>query len=81
MNFDVSLATGSLTKVSGLVPVAGTDHVIKVAWTKDATGLHYTLESPVPLTLHLDARLAGGKPRSVKADRTFIAVWLLDSCR
>ncbi|MEO6874242.1 MAG: hypothetical protein ABI222_05420 [Opitutaceae bacterium] len=81
MNFDVSLATGSLANVSGDVPVAGTDHVIKVVWTKDATGLRYTLETPVPLTLHLDARLNGGKPQTVKVDRTYAATWLLATCR
>ena len=80
MNFDVSLATGSLSKVSGQVPVAGANHVIKVAWTKDAAGLHYTLESPVPLTLHLDASLTGGKPQTVKVDRTFAATWTLSAC-
>ena len=80
MNFDVSLATGSLTKVSGLVPVAGTNHVIKVAWNKDAAGLHYTLESPVPLTLHLDASLAGGKPQTVKVERAYTATWALAGC-
>lgn len=81
MNFDVSLATGSLTKVSGQVPVAATNHVIKVAWTKDAAGLHYTLETPVPLVLHLDASLTGGQPHQVKVDRSFAATWPLAACR
>jgi hypothetical protein len=80
MHFDVRLATGSLKKVSGNVPVAGTDHIIKVAWTKDTAGLHYTLETPVPLTLHLDASLTGGKPQSVSVDRRFAGTWSLAGC-
>jgi len=80
MNFSVSLATGSLTNVSGTLPIAGQDGIIKVSWTKDAAGLRYTLETPAPLTLHLDARLAGGKPRSVKVERTFTETWPLDAC-
>jgi len=80
MNFAVSLATGSLATASGSVPVAGTDHVIKISWTKDAAGLRYTLESPVPLSLHLDARLAGGKEHSVKVERTFSETWPANAC-
>ena len=80
MNFAVSLATGSLQNVSGAVPIAGTDHVLNVSWKKDAAGLHYTLKTPVPLTLHLEAALAGGQPRAVQVDRTYSAMWPLSAC-
>ena len=80
MNYSVSLATGSLPSVFGSVPIAGTDHVLKVSWKKDATSLHYTLESPVPLTLHLDPTLAGGAGKQVKIERTFTATWALAAC-
>jgi alpha-L-rhamnosidase len=80
MNFDVSLATGSLTNVSGTLPIAGRDDVIKISWTKDAAGLHYILETPAPLVLHLDAGIAGGQPRSVQVDRAFTETWPLAAC-
>ncbi|MEO6874509.1 MAG: hypothetical protein ABI222_06770, partial [Opitutaceae bacterium] len=80
MNFAVSLATGSLPSASGSVPIAGTDHVLRVSWKKDTAELHYTLESPVPLTLHLDARLTGGKSQALKVDRAFTATWPLGAC-
>jgi hypothetical protein len=80
MNFAVSLATGSLTTVSGTLPIAGRDGIIKVSWKKDAAGLHYTLETPAPLVLHLDAGLTGGQPRSVKVDRTFTETWPPAAC-
>ncbi len=81
MNFVLSLATGSLKSASGTRPIPGHDGVIEVAWTKDASGLHYTLKTPVPLVLHLDERLAGGKSRIVKVAREFTATWPLDACR
>jgi hypothetical protein len=81
MNFALSLATGSLKTASGTRPIPGHDGAIEVAWTKDASGLHYTLKTPVPLVLHLDDRLAGGKSRIVKVAREFAATWPLDACR
>jgi len=81
MNFGLSLATGSLASVSGTVPIAGQDGVIKVAWTKDASGLRYTLETPVPLVLHLDAKLTGSEPRTINVEHTFTESWPLTACR
>ena len=80
-HFAVSLATGSLSSVAGAVPIAGQDGVIQVSWTKDASGLRYTLETPIPLVLHLDAKLAGGPPRTVNVESTFTESWPLSACR
>ncbi len=80
MHFDVSLATGSLNQVSGNVPIAGTDQVVKVTWKKDAAGLHYTLETVAPLTLHLEARIGGGKSQPIKVDRSYTATWPINAC-
>jgi len=76
-HYVVALATGSLANITGRVPIAGRDDAIKVSWTKDASGLRYSLETPVPLVLHLDARLAGGEPRQVAVDHTFTVSWPL----
>ena len=81
LNFGVSLATGSLANASGRVPLAGRDQSISVSWTKDASGLRYLLETPVPLVLHLDAKLNGGEPRRVEVSRTFAGSWALAACR
>ncbi len=83
LNFAVSLATGSLTtgsltNVSGTLPIAGRNEVIKVSWTKDATTLRYTLE-----TLH-SADAASRRPplRRQNAHRAggpqFTATWPID---
>jgi len=81
MHFDLSLATGSLKKAAGTVPIAGTDTLVKVSWKKNAAGLHYTLETPSPLTLHLDTRLTGAQTQTVKVDRSYSASWALPGCR
>jgi hypothetical protein len=75
MHFDLSLATGSLPSASGTRPIPGRDEVITISWHKDAAGLHYNLHSPVPLTLHLDPRLTGGKPTIIPVDSELTAVW------
>ena len=74
LSFGFDFASSSVT---GRVPIAGRDDAIKVSWTKDASGLRYSLETPVPLVLHLDAKLAGGEPKQVAVDRTFTVSWPL----
>ena len=81
LHFELALATGSLAEVTGRVPIAGCEETITVRWAKDASGVRYTLETPVPLVLHLAARLTGGAPRQVEVERTFTASWPLAACR
>lgn len=78
MHFDLSLATGSHPQAAGTRPLPGRDDAITVSWKKDAASLHYTLQTPVPLTLHLSSALGGG---TVNVDRTFTATWPLQQVR
>jgi hypothetical protein len=78
MHYQLDLATGSLPAASGTVPIAGRGEAITVSWEKDAAGLRYTLETPVPLTLHLPEKFGGG---IAPVDRTFTATWPLAPCR
>ena len=81
MNFNLALATGSLPRVSGSHPIPNSDQRVNVSWTKDAAALHYKIETPLPLTLHLSAKLAGASPRTINVDREFTATWPIDRCR
>ncbi|MEZ5413890.1 MAG: hypothetical protein R3F03_06195 [Opitutaceae bacterium] len=72
MHYDFDLHTGSLRQASGSVPIAGCDDAIQVSWTKSNGQLHYTLQTPIPLTLHLPANL-GGDIITVTSD--FRASW------
>lgn len=72
MHYDFELCTGSLPSASGTVPIAGRDEVIKISWRKQSDHLHYTVESPIPLTLHLSDKLGGG---TVKVEHDYTAVW------
>jgi alpha-L-rhamnosidase len=78
MHFDLSLATGSLAQAAGARPLPGRDDAILVSWKKDAAGLHYELQTPVPLTLHLSPALGGS---SVAVDGKFMATWPVEGCR
>ncbi|MFM1851696.1 MAG: hypothetical protein RIS54_1380 [Verrucomicrobiota bacterium] len=77
-HFDVELATGSLPAVSGAVPLPGRADAIQVAWTKSNDQLHFTLQSPVPLTLHLPDSLGGG---TVTTTGNYRADWPVAACR
>ncbi len=81
LQFEVSLATGSLSNVTGRFPIAGTEHAIEVSWTKDASGLRYTLRTPVPIALHLASRLTGGEAQRIEVAEAFAASWPLAACR
>ncbi|MCB1104881.1 MAG: hypothetical protein H7A44_09265 [Opitutaceae bacterium] len=59
MHYDFELHTGSLPQASGAVPIAGRADAISISWTKSGGRLHYTLQTPIPLTLHLPEKLGG----------------------
>lgn len=75
-HYELTLATGTLTQTAGTRPLPGRDDAISVAWRKDAAGLHYLLQTPVPLTLHLSPRLGGG---TVAVTGAFAATWPLSA--
>ncbi len=77
-HYKVELHTGSLATTEGSLPIPGEDGVIMVSWTKDAAGLHYRLETPLPVMLHLSPRLSDG---TVQVDREFTAAFPVDACR
>lgn len=77
MHYDFELCTGSLPEASGAVPIAGREDAITISWTKSAGLLHYTLQTPVALILHLPAKLGGG---TVSIEREFTASWPVQAC-
>lgn len=77
MHYDLSLHTGSLLQAQGTLPIAGRNEVISLSWSKDAAGLHYTLRTPIPLTLHLSIALGGG---TVSVARDYTAAWPIGDC-
>ncbi|MBS0662583.1 MAG: hypothetical protein JSR48_04920 [Verrucomicrobia bacterium] len=81
LQFEVSLATGSLSHASGRLPIAGTEHTIEVSWNKDASGLRYSLRTPVPIILLLSSRLTDGEAQQVEVADRFTASWPLAACR
>jgi hypothetical protein len=77
MHYDFDLHTGSLSQVSGSVPIADRNDAITVSWEKSGGELHYTLQTPAPLTLHLPNTLGSG---TVAVARDFTAAWPLAAC-
>ncbi|MFZ9682701.1 MAG: hypothetical protein ACO3DQ_05785 [Cephaloticoccus sp.] len=72
MQYDFELRTGSLRATAGSVPIAGRDDAITVSWKKSDGQLHYSLQTPVPLTLKLPTQLGGD---TIAVTREFHASW------
>ncbi len=58
-NFKLSLYPGSLREASGAIPLLGEKGVIRINWNRESDGVHYHLETPVPIYLHLPKRFGG----------------------
>jgi hypothetical protein len=69
------LNPGSLKNVQGMIPVPGGVGVIKVKWTRQPDGLHYHLETPVPIFVHFDEKWYGQKSKVVHIGKEFDTVF------
>ncbi len=74
-HFALTLHAGSLQTVSGSIPLPAEEGVITVRWSRQADGLHYQLESPVPITLHIDEERYGYEASVVHIEREFEAAF------
>lgn len=79
-HYDVSLATGSLTKAAGQRPL-GLGKSIEISWEKSQDTLRYRVKTPEPIVLHVSATLEGGKARTVNVASEFEATWPVNACR
>lgn len=53
--YRLQVHSGGLDRASGRLPITGEDAVIDVAWERGQEGLHYEMETPVPMTVSLPA--------------------------
>ncbi|MCL5020621.1 MAG: hypothetical protein M1339_02940, partial [Bacteroidetes bacterium] len=74
-NYELELYPGSLREVKGTIPFPGHKSVIKVTWRIKEDGLHFHLETPVPIYLHLDRKRYGYKSSVVYIQRDFGCVF------
>ena len=73
-HFVLALHPGSLTQAEGIVPLPGSDKAIKVKWVKRADGIHYRIETPVPIVLHLSGKSETEAKRVVPVNSEFIQI-------
>jgi hypothetical protein len=57
------------------MPISSGAGVIKVKWTREADGLHYHLETPVPIYLHFDEKLYGQKKTVIRVEKEFETIF------
>jgi hypothetical protein len=70
-HFVLALHPGSLTQAEGRIPLPGLDKTIKVEWRKRSDGIHFSVETPVPIVLHIPGKSASAPGRVVAVEREF----------
>jgi hypothetical protein len=68
-HYALTLHPASLQAVSGTIPLPAEEGVISVRWSRQSDGLHYHLESPVPLDLHIDQKRYGHRSSLIHIER------------
>jgi hypothetical protein len=74
-HYALSLVPGSLSRAEGKVPLPDGQGVLDVKWVKEADGLHFQLQAPSPIFLHLDGQSTGDPSQVVRVDKTFAATF------
>jgi len=74
-HFIFVLNPGSLKNAQGTIPVHGAEGVIKIEWSRQSDGLHYHLETPVPIYLHIDGKQYGQKSKIVHIEKEFDTIF------
>lgn len=74
-HFIMKLNTGSLHSAKGTIPLQDGKGTIKVKWTRENDGVHFNLETPVPIYLHLDMKQYGQKTGLILIDKEFKTVF------
>jgi hypothetical protein len=74
-HFVFVLNPGSLKNAQGTIPVPGGEGVIKIEWSRQSDGLHYHLETPVPIYLHIDGKQYGQKSKVVHIEKELNTVF------
>jgi hypothetical protein len=73
-HYTLSLVPSDLERVEGTLPLPGDEGAITVRWTRESDGVHYRIETPQPIVLHLPGKLPGGKAEEVRVDKSYAVV-------
>jgi hypothetical protein len=70
-HFELTLMPGLLKKCEGSLPLPNEDGFIKIKWQKKSDGLHYQVETPKPIYLHLSEKYTRSKPEIIRIEGVF----------
>lgn len=73
-HFVLTLHPGSLKQAEGNLPLPGLDQTIKVKWRNGSEGIHFRLQTPVPIVLHIPGKSAAAAERVVVVEREFAEI-------
>lgn len=74
-NYVLNLYPGSLQTAKGTIPLPGDKGVISIKWTRESDGIHYHLETSVPIDLHIDEERYGYKSKVIHIEKEFNGVF------
>jgi len=74
-HFELTLMPGSLKNAGGSLPLPNEDGLIKIKWQRKSDGLHYQLETPKPIYLHLSEKYTHSKPEIIRIEGDFSRVF------
>lgn len=74
-HFVFVLNPDSLKNVQGTIPLSGEEGVIKIKWSRESDGLHYHLETPIPIFLHFDEKRYGQKAKVIHIEKDFETIF------
>lgn len=75
-HYVLSLSPGGLTRAGGAMPLPNGKGVIRIRWERKPDGIHYELDTPVPLVLHVGARRVQDKEEVLSIGREFRRVFV-----
>jgi alpha-L-rhamnosidase len=70
-HYAVSVFGGTLPHAEGALPLPNGKGLVRVRWDRQADGIHYALQTPAPIVLHLGRTMEGRVEDIVQVDGEF----------
>jgi hypothetical protein len=67
-HYALSLVPCALSRAEGTLPLPDGQGVIRVTWTREADGVHFQLQTPQPIFLHVDGERTGMEPDILRVE-------------
>ena len=70
-HYALTINPGSLSRAEGKLPLPDGQGVMDVKWTREADGVHYQLQTPSPIFLHVDGKVTGDTAQVLRIEGAY----------